>query len=245
MYVAPVKSLRVQSVESAFVGKPGLAGDRAFVMLDEADRVLTIREHFPLLQVRADYDTAEDRLALTMPHGARVEGIVRDGAEVVANMFDERDVMCHEVVGPWAEALSAFVGRGVRLGRVQPGRGFDGYPVSVCSRASVDAVARAAGRESADERQFRQNIVLDGVDAHDEDTWIGREVRIGAAVLRMKAPDPRCVVTTRNPETGEHEMDTLKAISRYRTDQPKEVNFGVYATVVVEGIVRVGDTVET
>ncbi len=38
-------------------------------------------------------------------------------------------------------------------------------------------------------------------------------------------------------------MNTLKIIASYRTDQPKEVNFGVYCTVVQPGEAAVGDEV--
>jgi uncharacterized protein YcbX len=54
--------------------------------------------------------------------------------------------------------------------------------------------------------------------------------------------DERCVVTTRNPDTGEHEMNTLKMIASYRTDQPKQVTFGVYFYVKEPGSIAVGDT---
>ena len=48
---------------------------------------------------------------------------------------------------------------------------------------------------------------------------------------------------THNPETGERDMDTLKMITAYRTDQPKEANFGVYASVETPGEIAVGDEV--
>ena len=38
-------------------------------------------------------------------------------------------------------------------------------------------------------------------------------------------------------------MDTLKIIASYRTDQPKEVNFGVYCTVAEPGEAAAGDEV--
>ena len=50
-------------------------------------------------------------------------------------------------------------------------------------------------------------------------------------------------MTTHSPETGEADMDTLKIIASYRTDQPKEVNFGVYCTVAEPGEAAVGDEV--
>jgi uncharacterized protein YcbX len=234
----------MQAVDRARVGKPGLLGDRAFVLLDERDRVATIRDHFPLLQLRAAYDADRDELALTMPDGRVVSAVVARGDERVARMFGERDVPCHEVVGPWSEALTAFTGLRLRLARTAPGQGFDGFPVSLCSTASVRRLADVAGRSHVDERRFRQNIMIDGVEPHEEDSWIGSEVRIGEVVLRMKMRDERCVVTTRDPDTGDHDLDTLKLVASYRTDQPNEVNFGVYATVAREGVIGVGDPVQ-
>ena len=44
-------------------------------------------------------------------------------------------------------------------------------------------------------------------------------------------------------DCGEHDLDTLKIIASYRTDQPKEVNFGVYCTVMEPGEAAAGDAV--
>ena len=56
--------------------------------------------------------------------------------------------------------------------------------------------------------------------------------------------DPRCALTTRNPESGERDADTLRWIDETRGRVDGEVCFGVYADVVEPGDVRVGDTVE-
>jgi uncharacterized protein YcbX len=101
-----------------------------------------------------------------------------------------------------------------------------------------------AAHAPLDERRFRQNIFVAGAsEPHEEDTWIGREVAVGDVTLRVKMPDSRCIVTTRDPDTGEDDIDTLKAIASYRTDQPKAVNFGVYCTVAVPGVIRTGDEI--
>ena len=68
-------------------------------------------------------------------------------------------------------------------------------------------------------------------------------MRVGAALLRVQMPDPRCVITTSSPDTGEVDMDTLNLIASYRTDQTKQVNFGVYCTVAEPGEAAVGDEV--
>jgi uncharacterized protein YcbX len=97
---------------------------------------------------------------------------------------------------------------------------------------------------SEDGRRFRQNLYISGAARpHEEYAWIGGEVRAGEALLRVKMADSRCLVTTRSPETGETDLDTLKLIASYRTDQPKEVNFGVYCTVAEPGEAGAGDEV--
>jgi uncharacterized protein YcbX len=141
--------------------------------------------------------------------------------------------------------LSAYAGQELRL--VKPdvrGAAFDGYPISLCSMESLEALARAAGRDAVDGRRFRQNVYVSGGVEHGEDAWVGELVRVGTAVLRVKQLDERCVMTQHSPDTGEHDLDTLKIIASYRTDQPKQVNFGVYCTVVQEGDVAVGDALE-
>ena len=60
------------------------------------------------------------------------------------------------------------------------------------------------------------NFGIDGLEAHAEDTWIGRRVQIGDAVVVPQGNVGRCAITTQNPETGEADLDTLKALARYR-----------------------------
>ena len=45
-------------------------------------------------------------------------------------------------------------------------------------------------------------IGVDGVEAHAEDGWIGERVRVGGAVVAVRAHVGRCAVTTRDPDTG-------------------------------------------
>ena len=187
---------------------------------------------------------AQGRLRLTLPGGRVIEGAPEPGDKVSVAFFAERPVEGRIVRGEWSEALSEFAGQQLQLVKAEkPGSSFDGFPLSLCSTASLEALARAAGRPSVDGRRFRQNIYISGASPHEEDEWIGREVRVGRALVRLKMPDSRCVVTTRSPETGETDLNTLKIIASYRTDQPKEVNFGVYCTVVEPGEAAAGDEV--
>jgi uncharacterized protein YcbX len=93
------------------------------------------------------------------------------------------------------------------------------------------------------------NFGVAGLEAHEEDAWIGRRVRIGEAVVVPQGNVGRCAITTQNPDTGVPDFDTLRTIRSYRADTANEkgnrhVPFGVYGEVVEPGKVTLGDTVD-
>src|SRR5204863_842758 len=175
--------------------------------------------------------------------GDEVSGIV-GGYEREAVLMFGRNVQGAIVEGPWAEALSELAGSPMRLMRVGNGHAQDTYPMSLLSRASLHELALRSGTaEVADPRRFRNTLLVDGIAPHEEDEWIGRDVLAGEVVLHVAEHDPRCSMTTRNPQSGERDMDTLRMIDGYRSRQDGNVCFGVYADVVRAGTVTVGDTV--
>jgi uncharacterized protein len=117
--------------------------------------------------------------------------------------------------------------------------------VSIVSSESIADLAHTGGVEALDSRRFRMLFEIDGVDPYAEDTWIGREVRIGDAVVYPAGNVGRCVVTTFDPNTGQRDFDTLGVLATYRKDieTTEPLPLGVVGDVVTPGRVRVGDTV--
>ena len=148
--------------------------------------------------------------------------------------------------GPWAEALSKLAQKRLRLMHPDAAeRGLDSHAVSMLSQAAVDQLGAHAGRNGdLDARRFRPTVLINDCGAHAEDEWVGRSVQVGEAVITVVRFDPRCALTTRHPETGERDADTLRWIDQTRGRVEGEVCFGVYADVAKPGTVRVGDTVE-
>jgi uncharacterized protein YcbX len=85
-------------------------------------------------------------------------------------------------------------------------------------------------------------IELDGCTPHQEDSWSGKRVRLGDAIVRVGSLVPRCVITTLDPDTGRPDFPTLDVRATYRT-RDREVVFGVYGSVARPGTIRVGDPV--
>jgi uncharacterized protein YcbX len=247
----PVKGLALSHPDEIVLGRLGLAENRRFYLIEPDGRRLAAKECGELMQVAADYDAAAERLALRFPDGIVVEDEVRPAEEVETDFWG-RPVRSRVVTGPWAAALSDFVGRPVRIVKTdEPGAGVDRGPargpVSLLSEASLEEFARHAPVNGpVDGRRFRMLVGIAGCRAHEEDSWLGRPVRLGEAVVRPTGTVGRCVVTTRNPGSGMRDLDTLGVIKAYRGQNPLtgELDMGVYGVVVEPGRVRVGDPVE-
>lgn len=127
----------------------------------------------------------------------------------------------------------------------EPGAGSDIHPVTLLSQASVAELERRSQGTEIDPSRVRMLIEFTGTRPHIEDTWTGTRVAVGAAVLRIGGPVPRCAAITRNPKSGDRDLPIMKMIRSYRGIQENElgrgVHFGVYADVLKGGKVRVGD----
>lgn len=245
MSVAPVKSLGLLHPEEIELEPAGVRGNRRFWLRDETGALYAGKRDGSMLQIRPEWDEDTRRLALTFPDGERVEGIVEIGEPVEAELYKQPRAS-RRVIGPWQDAISAYVGRPLTLLWADEGavdRSPRGGTVSLVSRASLERLREEAGLdEPIDGRRFRMLFEIEGVGAHEEDEWIGRHVRIGDAELVFNGDIGRCVVTSRNPDTGVPDVPTLVTLATYRREGKNEpLPFGVYGSVVTPGRARVGD----
>ena len=242
----PVKAFALEQLEDAELGEGGVEGDRRFYLIGEAGRLISNKD-FPAFQlIRASYDADSDALTLTLTDGTAVTGTVERGDEV-QTIFHKRPRSARLVRGPWSGALSQLAGEPLRL--VEPttsgvDRGRNGA-ASLLATASLGALGEVLGVDYVDARRFRMNFGVDGLEAHEEDTWIGRRVQVGDAVVIPHGHVGRCVITTQNPDTAVSDLDTLKGLAAYRRDleTTEPLPFGVHAAVATPGRVRVGDPV--
>jgi uncharacterized protein YcbX len=248
--VAPVKGMALLHPDAVDVESFGVADDRRFFLVDDDGRRYGLLRDGSLALVVPAYDAEEETLALRFPDGTVVAGPVELDGAVAIDFYGVRDVAARTVVGPWSQAVSDYVGRSVRLVKTDaPGQGVDRDlgPVTMLSDASLDELGRRAGRNAVDGRRFRMLIGIAGCEPHEEDGWLGRDVRVGDAVVHVSEQVARCAITTQNPDTGVPDFDTLREIKNYRgsrVEDGKHIDFGVFGHVVRPGRVRVGDPVE-
>ncbi len=219
----PVKSCRGQELETAVVEPWGLAGDRRWMLVDEAGETVTVREHRELLLIHPRLrPTAASRSAPPTSDDLVVHRPAGGGRLLDVTVFG-RAPFGASPAGPEADAwFSKALGEPVRLvfaddpnrrqadpayaGPGVPMHFGDGYPLLLTTEASLAALNEliAAG-EKADEGplpmvRFRPNLVVGGGLPWAEDGWL--RLRVGEAEFRVVKGCDRCAIPTTDEETA-------------------------------------------
>jgi uncharacterized protein YcbX len=125
----------------------------------------------------------------------------------------------------------------------------DGYPILVASTGSLQDLndkLRAQGREAIPMNRFRPNLVIDGIEAFEED--YAETYRAGGLLLKPVKPCPRCPMPSIDQSTGEFGPDPMDILQTYRAKPEVDgaVCFGMNS-IVLEGDgvqVEVGQEIE-
>lgn len=255
----PLKGTALHFPRTVTLTDNGVADNRRFHLIDADDRLLNGKQHGPLVRLTAEFQASTGQLTIRFPDRAPVTGIATELGDAVTTDFYGRGVAGHVVDGAWSAALSDEIGQSVRLVAVdRPGDAVDVHPVTLVSTATMEHLrSMGPNGDRMDHRRFRMLIEVDGCGVHEEDTWAGRRLRVGGALIRVVGPVPRCVVINQDPDTGVVDVSTLKAIVRYRGELARNLStpvahlpdngaviFGMYATVEEPGEVALGDRVE-
>jgi uncharacterized protein YcbX len=239
----PLKGGRHMTHDLADLTADGPVGDRAFCLVDRSrGRVLRTVENPGLVRACARWEA--DVLSVDLP-GQTIEGVPSPSGETLKIDYWGRTAAVQVCTGPWAEAYSEYLGYDVVLCRcMTAGDVVYGASVTVLTTASMRLLAERLGREVESQR-FRSTFLVDTGDStsHVEDSWVGRELRVGEATVRVRAVVPRCAVVDLDPVTGQNDASVLRELAGYRLRQG-EINFGVDAVVTAAGRVRTGDQVE-
>jgi uncharacterized protein YcbX len=243
LYRYPVKGLTAEALDSAEVEEGGcIPWDRAFALaqgdsgFDPAQPQWLQKANF-MCQMRnariaalfSFFEPRSGMLAIRAP----------DGAAVVENALTEAG---RARIGAFLSAYLGEEARGTPRFHHVPGHSFCDQRrkvVSLINLASLrDYEARVGARRHL--RRFRANVWFSGAAAWSERNWVGQQLQVGGALLRVTKPINRCAATQVNPMTAERDADPLEELRRLYG----HVELGVHAEVVEGGRFAVGDAIE-
>jgi uncharacterized protein YcbX len=236
----PIKSCGGIALREVSVTSAGLMTaqiyDREWMVVDANGVCLTQREHprMALITPTLKADTLELRapgmlrleIPLGLPDPAQAPTLTTHIWEETLQAYD-----CDELTAEWfTKAIGvpcrlarfhADVERAVSdqwTGGVAATTMFsDGYPILVVGAASLEDLngkLRGAGREAIPMNRFRPNLVIDGIEAFEED--YAESFEIGAVVLKPVKPCPRGPMPSVDQATGEFGPDPLDIMQSYR-----------------------------
>ena len=247
----PVKSMRGEELEQAFVGFSGVYGDRLYAFKSAASPAgfpyLTGREQRQMLRYRPSFSHSDKaaqpiNLAQAEGLGPGLTPLYADPADFVVEVETPSGEVLAVDDPALVRALREGIGAEHHLTLLRSDRSMtDCRPVSLFAVQTAQQIGEELGIE-IDKRRFRANIYIDleSAKGFGEDGFVGRTLRIGPkAVISILERDPRCAMITLDPDTAESDPKVLRAVA-----QGHENSAGVYGAVLVEGMIELGDEIE-
>lgn len=242
LYRYPVKGLTAEALEEAPVEPGGcIPWDRAFALaqgdsgfdpeqptwLPKANFMCTMK-NAAIVRIAASFDPSRGTLALVSKDGP---ALTADALEAAGRAKIE--TFLTDFLGPEARGVPHF--------HYVPGHVFCDQKKPVLSFINLASLAdfeRRVGRPR-ERLRFRANIYFEGADPWVERAWVGRELDVGGARVRVVKPISRCPATEVNLETGVRDANPVQELRAFYGDQM----FGFHAEVLAGGRVALGDTI--
>jgi len=263
----PVKSMMGEELNSSSVADRGLAGDRAYALIDRTDgKVVSAkqpRKWGRLFDFRAAFAEPPEigkptpPVWVTLPNGDRISSDQRAFDEILSGALEravtlratapekptveylEDPLASVETIADFPAALAA-----------PPGTFFDYAAIHVLTTATIDRLREVYPQGRFEVRRFRPNVVVESPsDANGfvENAWVGHILAIGDEVrLRVTDPCPRCVMTTLPQGDLPRDLGILRAAADHNRVHVPVLNqerpsVGVYAVVERGGRIHRGD----
>ena len=190
-----------------------------FLMLMRNERLATLQTRF---------DDATETLT-----------VLRDGKQVARG--DLRTPIGRKMIEQFLAAYMQDDLRGAPRVVFAPGHSFSDVAAKclhVIKLASLRELERVV-RRAVNPLRFRPNVVMDGAPPWAEFDWSGKPLQLGAVKLEFIKRTERCAATNVDPDTGQRDMAIPAALQRAWC----HTDFGVYARVIADGTIAVGDPV--
>jgi uncharacterized protein YcbX len=255
LYRYPVKGFNPEECETLMVLPGGrIAGDRVlgvrFADAAPADDAWGTKHEFVALvntpglaSLKLHFNHETSRLQIKL-HG---ETLIHE--TMVDEPLNRRDhiasIIQDYVLGLAINPLSSnpgrlpvrLVGDGVTPRYQDSKAGF----VTLHSRESLAAVSAAADSPDINESRFRSNIAIEGASPWEEQTWLGKRLRIGKVVFEAARTKTRCLATHANPASGKRDLAIMQALTKaFPSEKP---TFAIAMTSSEGGSIHLGDKV--
>ncbi|MCX8500382.1 MAG: MOSC domain-containing protein [Alphaproteobacteria bacterium] len=251
LYHYPIKGFSAQRVAQAQL-KPnaGFPGDRQWGFAKPGDRIdpmipsstaknrfYQLLQHERLAELRSEFDDETQQLTLWHRGQLLVSEVLTSAAAAqrvttVIGKFlelppDEQPQLAHAGLHQFTDSAASTL---------QLHGAWRKNSIALVGLSSVADLAARSGR-AVDPLRFRSNLYFSGFPAFAELEWLGREITLGSARLKIFERTARCMATEVEPQTGIRDLPVVKLLKQFYD----HTDMGVYGAVVEAGEIKAGD----
>jgi len=248
----PVKSISFQTVKSCEIRKNiGIVGDRIFAFskgldLNQAklfekkledrrgkwNKILTLKNS-PILN---KYNFLFDKNKLTL---------TQNNNEILT--IDSNEIGEYELLSNKISELEYSLQKPLFLMKNENIPFFDtsisnktvlNHSISLINIKSIEDFKNKTNQEIETQR-FRGNICVDGADAWEERSWIGKIIKIKNISFKVEKNIPRCVAINLKPNSDDSSLNLLQSLKKTYN----HFDMGVYLTALDDGIIDIGENI--
>lgn len=252
--IYPVKSLGGIHLTNAKLTPRGLQHDRRWMLVNEKNHFLTIRQHPEFLHFElgdaGDGFIVTHRIkktSLTIPYEIAL------GGQVEVKIWDDmvNAIAADEKYSEWFTEQVGYPCKLVYLPEEAPRRvdpdyvraeqhvSFaDAYPYLIVGESTL-ADLNEKLEEKITMQRFRPNLVFSGGKPYEEYQWT--DIAIGKGLMQCIKPCTRCIVTTMDPETTKAGKEPLKTLFKQKIND--KMVFGENAIALDHEEIKIGDEI--
>ena len=248
----PVKSVSFQSINDCEIKKNvGIVGDRIFAFSKSLDlnqarlfeknleerrgkwnKILTLKNS-PVLN-KYNFISNENKLTL-----------IKNNKEVLT--IDTNDMSEYELLSNKILESENSLEKPIFLMKNKTLPFFDTsisnktiltHSVSLLNLKSIEDFQNKINQKIESQR-FRGNIIVEGIQAWEEQNWIGKIIKINDISFRVEKNIPRCVAINLKPNTDDNSLNLLQSLKK----NYNHFDMGIYLTALDNGNISIGDII--
>ena len=249
IHFSPIKSLSFTNIESCEIKKNlGILNDRkfAFSRVIDAEKALLIEKNpnerklnnflslknSPVLN-KYNFTYKDNKLAL-----------IFDGKEqisITADDIDQRSKLINKLID-----LESSLKKPMFLLQNKEFPFYDTSnsnkvfnSISLINLNSIEDFEKRINQKVEFQR-FRGNFYVDGIDAWEEQNWIGKNIKINDVLFKVERNIPRCVAINLKPKTDNSDLNLLQSLKKAYN----HFDMGIYLRSLNDGKIKVGNKIK-
>ena len=249
IHFSPIKSLSFTNIESCEIKKNlGILNDRkfAFSRIIDAEKALLIEKNpnerklnnflslknSPVLN-KYNFTYKDNKLALILGGEEQIS--------ITADDLDQRSKLINKLIDLESSLMKPMF--------LLQNNEFPFYDTSNSNKVfnsmsllnlnSIEDFEKKINQKVEFQR-FRGNFYVDGIDAWEEQNWIGKNIKINDVLFKVERNIPRCVAINLKPKTDNSDLNLLQSLKKAYN----HFDMGIYLRSLNDGKIKVGNKIK-